>query len=238
MNKFNYGLSRLESNLGVGNNNNIWNSCHRSATIINKSSGRQGSSCDMAGRVVRFKEQTFLVVSLPLTIMLASTILIAIAILITPSYESPVSGVRTRDSNEIDSSKLFNRQRHRRHQVDSSSTTSNNMRIELNSTKRPAGSQNVARGMHKKRFKSSLNSTFAEQPQVTSNDMNNNNRILNLATNDIMNDNTIALGRSQSAWRRNVNSVNGTIDLSQYEQSDVDRLYGDALLVYFKNFNE
>lgn len=39
-------------------------------------------------------------------------------------------------------------------------------------------------------------------------------------------------------WCRNVNSINGTIDLSQYKANDVDRLYGDALLVYFKNFNE
>lgn len=39
-------------------------------------------------------------------------------------------------------------------------------------------------------------------------------------------------------WQRNVKSINGTIDIRQYEQSDVDRLYGDALLVYVKNFNE
>lgn len=63
--------------------------------------------------------------------------------------------------------------------------------------------------------------------QELANDMNNNS-IDSGSTN----------GHLAQTWRQNVNSANGTVDLSQYSQSDVDRLYGDALLVYFKNFNE
>lgn len=59
------------------------------------------------------------------------------------------------------------------------------------------------------------------------NDLNNNS----IASDDNNNN-------SGPSWRRNVNSLNGTVDLSQYERNDIDRLYGDALLVYFKNFNE
>jgi len=63
--------------------------------------------------------------------------------------------------------------------------------------------------------------------------------LLNNSTNDV-NNNSLATGPPvyRANWRRDINSVNGTVDLSQYEQNDVDRLYGDALLVYFKNFNE
>lgn len=74
---------------------------------------------------------------------------------------------------------------------------------------------------------------------------NNNNNDDSASTNDVNNntisgssgqvDNNHKHQRHQSRIR---NSVNGTIDLSEYEQSDVDRLYGDALLVYVKNFNE
>lgn len=52
------------------------------------------------------------------------------------------------------------------------------------------------------------------------------------------NNNELAPPPQGQTWRRNVSSINGTVDLSQYEQQDVDRLYGDALLVYFKNFNQ
>lgn len=69
---------------------------------------------------------------------------------------------------------------------------------------------------------------------VTGNDLNNNSP--NIASHDI-NNNTIQVDSNQHN-NRNVNSVNGTIDLSLYANSDVDRLYGDALLVYLKNFNE
>lgn len=118
------------------------------------------------------------------------------------------------------------------------------MRFELSPTKRPplaaasrsAGSTSAAGG-HKKRFKSSLNSTLTGQARSSGDDLNNNNST-HLDSNDL-NNNSIMSGRAdQPTWRRNVDSINGTIDLSQYQQTDVDRLYGDALLVYFKNFNE
>lgn len=66
----------------------------------------------------------------------------------------------------------------------------------------------------------------------------NNNTISTVGEPTLQVYNAQASGDGQQSWRRNVNSVNGTIDLSQYEQNDVDRLYGDALLVYLKNFNE
>lgn len=75
------------------------------------------------------------------------------------------------------------------------------------------------------------------RPIVSGGDINNNGLLESFATNDV-NNNTVDSGLVLVEPRRNVNSVNGTIDLSQYEQSDVDRLYGDALLVYLKNFNE
>jgi len=117
-----------------------------------------------------------------------------------------------------------------------------------------------------KRFKSShkvSSNMFPSQQQNTSAtissqtlvaspfDSNNNNNTITSShrsatrnfsadpTNDV-NNNSIPISPPMQAsnWRRDINSVNGTIDLSQYEQNDVDRLYGDALLVYFKNFNE
>lgn len=75
------------------------------------------------------------------------------------------------------------------------------------------------------------------RPIAGGGDINNNGSLESFATNDV-NNNTVDSGVVLVEPRRNVNSVNGTIDLSQYEQSDVDRLYGDALLVYLKNFNE
>lgn len=72
------------------------------------------------------------------------------------------------------------------------------------------------------------------------NDINNNN-----STNqqDDVNNNIVQIdpypGNSTAqTWTRNVDSINGTVDLSRYGQNGVDRLYGDALLVYLKNFNE
>lgn len=76
-------------------------------------------------------------------------------------------------------------------------------------------------------------------------DINNNNelRSRSLDSSDI-NNNTLSGADDasnqlyQPQWQRNISSVDGTIDLSQYGRNDVDRLYGDALLVYLKNFNE
>lgn len=72
------------------------------------------------------------------------------------------------------------------------------------------------------------------------NDPNNNNdTVVNLNSQDTRQQTFAYLSGDKQTWTtKNVNSINGTIDLSQYEQSDVDRLYGDALLVYLKNFNE
>lgn len=77
-------------------------------------------------------------------------------------------------------------------------------------------------------------------PALVKNDVNNN------TNNDLNNNNTLITEPNEvnvgDSWRNNPavvsRSVNGTIDLSQYGQNDVDRLYGDALLVYLKNFNE
>lgn len=79
---------------------------------------------------------------------------------------------------------------------------------------------------------SGAESTASTSPRANTTDVNNNNE--STATADI-NNNTIS-GSSSSS--NQVNSVDGTIDLSQYANSDVDRLYGDALLVYMKNFND
>lgn len=76
----------------------------------------------------------------------------------------------------------------------------------------------------------------------SNNNNNNNNHLTSPPNPNDVNNNSIQTSMAQSSqtdnWRRDISSVNGTIDLSQYEQNDVDRLYGDALLVYFKNFNE
>lgn len=53
-----------------------------------------------------------------------------------------------------------------------------------------------------------------------------------------LNNNLIPSAGRELGARPNINSVNGSIDLSEYSQTDLDRLYGDALLVYLKNFNE
>lgn len=88
-----------------------------------------------------------------------------------------------------------------------------------------------------KRFKSSFKGSAAP------NDLNNNssssssNNSTNLNHNDIQVD-LEDIPNQPRNWRRNVSSINGTIDVTEYQQNDLDRLYGDALLVYFKNFNE
>lgn len=92
------------------------------------------------------------------------------------------------------------------------------------------------------------NATLSSHPASIGSDINNNSATTVSPTNDV-NNNTIAnldnefnsidgASQSQRALPVVSSSVNGTIDLSQYGQSDVDRLYGDALLVYLKNFNE
>lgn len=91
-----------------------------------------------------------------------------------------------------------------------------------------------------------MQQTLSNQ-NVTSNglaDINNNNEfgLRNQSNPNDVNNNIISVSdeaaNQQQQWQRNVSSINGTIDLSQYGQNDVDRLYGDALLVYLKNFNE
>lgn len=74
---------------------------------------------------------------------------------------------------------------------------------------------------------------IAFESRTSRNDLNNNSDVNNNNNPSANSIDDRPVGRSV-----NVNSVNGTIDLSQYGQNDVDRLYGDALLVYFKNFNE
>lgn len=128
--------------------------------------------------------------------------------------------------------------------------SSNNMRSTGNNNKPKRSAQASANrtGANSsspvKRFKSSfpinhliltephrLGVLVNRQPNATSssNDINNN-------SGDINNNGIPDVGAER--YRNHIKSVNGTIDLSQYEQSDVDRLYGDALLVYLKNFNE
>lgn len=95
-------------------------------------------------------------------------------------------------------------------------------------------------------LESTMQQTLSNQ-NVTSNaptDINNNNEfgLRNQSNSNDVNNNIISVSdeaaNQQQHWQRNVSSINGTIDLSQYGQNDVDRLYGDALLVYLKNFNE
>lgn len=125
--------------------------------------------------------------------------------------------------------------------------------------RRPASDASTHQVMvHKKRFKSSgrFSATSSETTTTanTSNssgiqgDLNRNNNTLIEARSHHsraiganqhdLNNNSIETEPVQPNRRQNVNSINGTVDLSQYSQADVDRLYGDALLVYFKNFNE
>lgn len=99
----------------------------------------------------------------------------------------------------------------------------------------PSLSRNIANGRQHSPSSLATNSTN-NQPIMNSSDINNNGLLASSPSNDL-NNNTIYTTDVVEP-RRNINSVNGTIDLSQYEQSDVDRLYGDALLVYLKNFNE
>lgn len=86
-----------------------------------------------------------------------------------------------------------------------------------------------------KRFKSSFRGS------AVSNDLNNNTpsptNSTNVASNEIQVDGDEIINQPRN-WRTNVSSINGTIDVTEYQQNDLDRLYGDALLVYFKNFNE
>lgn len=156
---------------------------------------------------------------------------------------------RTGSSSESSSSARPKQLRLRRDQNSETKILGeSSMRIETSPTKRPVGSNQAGSGVAstlKKRFRSSYSATNQNSTSGSSalfsplsNDINNNGN----AANDL-NNNMIATDRSDDrlaspAWRRNVDSINGTIDLSQYQQSDVDRLYGDALLVYFKNFNE
>lgn len=88
-----------------------------------------------------------------------------------------------------------------------------------------------------------LKETLAAEPSSRTSDANNNNNNNTVVSESLdINSNIISIDKTDDMAKfvpaRNINSINGTIDLSQYEQSDVDRLYGDALLVYFKNFNE
>lgn len=96
-----------------------------------------------------------------------------------------------------------------------------------------------------KRFRSSLEEeTFIsrESSVSTSNSTSSrghdthsdsNNQIIAAIQDDNNNNTVYSVERT-----RQVSSLNGTIDLSRYEQDDVDRLYSDALLVYVKNFNQ
>lgn len=113
-----------------------------------------------------------------------------------------------------------------------STTSGTEMKSTSNSTQSKRISLSASSNQQQKRFKTSLNNLQLGSVRLA--DSNNNQ-----PSNDI-NNNTISGSSDEpiESHQRNVNSINGTIDLSQYGQSDVDRLYGDALLVYFKNFNE
>lgn len=69
-------------------------------------------------------------------------------------------------------------------------------------------------------------------PILSPNDTNNNN--LSAPINETLEIHDHVIDQRP----RQVTSINGTIDASQYNNADLDRLYNDALLVYFKNFNE
>ena len=128
------------------------------------------------------------------------------------------------------------------------------MRVNLPSMKRSAIGSNETRPATqntKKKFKTS-GKVFASSSRQTvatdgigtrqehrnemwrnqANDTNNNS--IEARKEDDINNNIEPPGN----WRRSIDSVNGTVDVSLYERNDIDRLYGDALLVYFKNFNE
>lgn len=82
------------------------------------------------------------------------------------------------------------------------------------------------------------------------NDTNNNNHsyqfedsLASFTTNsanlnDDNNNSNLNISSSTAYWQSNVNSVNGTVDLSLYSETQRNILYDDALLVYLKNFNE
>lgn len=142
----------------------------------------------------------------------------------------------------------------------SNSTTSSSSTVPSSSsslTAMRAGSNSTTSSSHKrtsgssssqlKRFKTSVEGIQLGSIRLTdrtpsssiqSNHLNNNNSTDN--DNDINNNTILSSSDSYESqgYQRNINSINGTIDLTQYGQNEVDRLYGDALLVYFKNFNE
>jgi len=215
-----------------------------------------------------------LIASFSLLTLLASAMLLSVAIMANPSQCSSLTGIESQisgaggsgssDNNnnnmriQRSSGKSQTIHRQRRQQLSGGENEKRNsgagdMKLESQRAKerRPAAQQS-SHQVTKKRFKSSFNlvaqsletltamnsSTNGAQQAEGLIDINNNSRP-NLVPYDV-NNNTIGSASDQAdqTWRRNVTSVNGTIDLSQYGQNDVDRLYGDALLVYLKNFNE
>lgn len=113
-----------------------------------------------------------------------------------------------------------------------------NHTMEINHSKRLRSSHQEETFSSRDSTISLNNSTTLDRHQAD-NDINNNNQII--ASININNNNSNSQDNSTVYTverTRQVSSLNGTIDLSRYEQDDVDRLYSDALLVYVKNFNE
>jgi hypothetical protein len=112
------------------------------------------------------------------------------------------------------------------------------MRVEGSQpSRRPAPEPVANQSVLRKRFKTS--GRFSTTSSETS-DLSRNINTLHGPRSHLndLNNNSIDTQGARPTRRQNVSSINGTVDLSQYSQEDVDRLYGDALLVYFKNFNE
>lgn len=174
-------------------------------------------------------------------IMLTLTIFVLISIVIEPSCENPTTATARRaprqigQFNQTSTTRTFfesSRSHQRKNQTATRTTTSRMDKIDLTPAKRSSAAMHT-REISKKRFKSSTNVT--NEPVSL---FSNSNEI-DLNNNTISLDDDSRRGQQRHRPRQNVvDSVNGTVDLSQYQQTDVDRLYGDALLVYFKNFNE
>lgn len=196
----------------------------------------------------------FLIASLSLVVLLTSSILLVQA-----------SSVQ---SNSMDSrlvqqviKKPFQqaRSKQKRHQEQSSSLliqasnktrSASSQEMPIDSFKRTSASNSTSRAP--KRFRTAAAEfhlqTMGTNPgsSMANLDLNNNNAAIDERKNisrrqqasDLNNNLIPSLGQQELASRRDISSVNGTIDLSEYAQSDLDRLYGDALLVYLKNFND
>lgn len=152
-----------------------------------------------------------------------------------PIFPVPIAGTRPQPRNDSlnrqQSIQNFNMSNNNKMLVD----FQNNTTTESNSLSQSISANNFINDDH-----DSNNNMISKDKNNNYDDFIHNNDTSNsLKTSGLQKSHDLPMQISEPPyWRRNVKSVNGTIDLSQYEQSDVDRLYGDALLVYVKNFNE